>query len=111
MKILCLLTADVSIHAPRAGRDWDMIAYKVYGKVSIHAPRAGRDFLSIIITATLNRFNPRAPCGARRCYSPPCHSILRFNPRAPCGARQWYDIFRLCKTEVSIHAPRAGRDL
>ena len=36
------------------------------------------------------RFNPRAPCGAR----PGCQYVMRpyqghFNPRAPCGARRF----------------------
>ncbi len=34
--------------------------------VSIHAPRAGRDWRKSLIIFTFLRFNPRAPCGARR---------------------------------------------
>ena len=78
-------------------------------------------------------FNPRAPCGARRCACRPrwCSSQFQstrpvrgatghplgdggelqgFNPRAPCGARPCTNgTIRLC-IAVSIHAPRAGRD-
>ncbi len=57
------------------------------------------------------RFNPRAPCGARR--TPRATSLTRttnFNPRAPCGARPRarfpLSIFLL----ISTHAPLAGRD-
>ena len=34
-------------------------------EVSIHAPRAGRDYVSIAPSQKGCRFNPRAPCGAR----------------------------------------------
>ena len=34
-------------------------------KISIHAPRAGRDFSILILKAMSLNFNPRAPCGAR----------------------------------------------
>ena len=35
----------------------------------------------------------------------------RFNPRAPCGARRRLFVTALILVDVSIHAPRAGRDL
>ena len=56
--------------------------------ISIHAPRAGRDATSWLLTPGTRDFNPRAPCGARRCG-------LRIKPRGK---------------GISIHAPRAGRD-
>ena len=40
--------------------------YKQYELVSIHAPRAGRDRACLCSREDDNRFNPRAPCGARR---------------------------------------------
>ncbi len=55
--------------------------------ISIHAPRAGRDGLRPGGGPHRNDFNPRAPCGARQmkiCYPVP---FQNFNPRAPCGAR------------------------
>ena len=57
--------------------------------VSIHAPRVGRDFVVIVVRILTDiRFNPRAPCGARRrARLPPGSAIGCFNPRAPCGAR------------------------
>ena len=36
-------TLDVSIHAPRAGRDRSRLRPGLQMSVSIHAPRAGRD--------------------------------------------------------------------
>ena len=81
---------QISIHAPRAGRDADQLQ-KLQNKldISIHAPRAGRD----------------------RRSSRPRPSSLYFNPRAPCGARRGRraDAFRAL--HISIHAPRAGRDV
>ena len=39
-----------------------------YEDISIHAPRVGRDRESISRLETLSHFNPRAPCGARQKY-------------------------------------------
>ena len=79
----------ISIHAPRAGRDFDrpfdMLAVP---KISIHAPRAGRDGLDL----------------------PPWPTAPNFNPRAPCGARHFLISFQVSGMVISIHAPRAGRD-
>ena len=57
------------------------------------------------------RFNPRAPCGARRRWPrcPPCHT-RNFNPRAPCGARLNLNPKGGKPAEISTHAPLAGRD-
>ena len=57
------------------------------GDISIHAPRAGRDMRSAGLSSSSSYFNPRAPCGARQ--RPRCTSsnTRHFNPRAPCGAR------------------------
>ena len=61
-------------------------------------------------TSALRYFNPRAPCGARRspCSRASCTSD--FNPRAPCGARRSGTSTSWRSKEISIHAPRAGRD-
>ena len=56
-------------------------------------------------------FNPRAPCGARRCFHCPWFLVcLYFNPRAPCGARQAPCRWLPSAFRISIHAPLAGRD-
>ena len=36
-------------------------------EISIHAPRAGRDGVYELSSHLDTNFNPRAPCGARRC--------------------------------------------
>ena len=125
---------DISIHAPRAGRDfrsWShcwrwaifqstrpvrgatntLSARLVMSPISIHAPRAGRDEGQGRKQPALRHFNPRAPCGARPCPRPPAGCQNNFNPRAPCGARQAgrHRVFRFFR--ISIHAPRAGRDV
>ena len=78
---------SVSIHAPRAGRDAAPRRGVDRLGVSIHAPRAGRDPAQMCILRLVQRFNPRAPCGARRRSSRCPRFIICFNPRAPCGAR------------------------
>ena len=101
--------------------------------ISIHAPRAGRDTPMTWRSCSLGNFNPRAPCGARLGEGAILHGRRYFNPRAPCGARlgliRYGDskypfqstrpvrgatftgagVFTI--VEISIHAPRAGRDL
>ena len=57
---------SVSIHVPRAGRDRGVSSTVFDCKVSIHVPRAGRDGDLYPYKCRSNRFNPRAPCGARR---------------------------------------------
>ena len=78
-------------------------------------------------------FNPRAPCGARQGKGARKGTARGFNPRAPCGARHYKSpaeprgtTFQSTRpvwgativpveltgfTEVSIHAPRVGRDI
>ena len=80
--------ADISTHAPLAGRDASRPLQPMKrNSISTHAPLAGRDNTHIAIDKPLINFNPRAPCGARLSR---CRCGIRsknFNPRAPCGAR------------------------
>ena len=123
---------EVSIHAPRAGRDLIDHLARRRRSVSIHAPRAGRDSRHEDSPSPQRGFNPRAPCGARQRLKLIETLGQCFNPRAPCGARQVYThfhssfggfqstrpvrgatLFKPChhlRIRVSIHAPRAGRD-
>ena len=124
--------ADISIHAPRVGRDVQILgrvvelrAFQstrpVWGAtdikcarlmvlpISIHAPRVGRDHAAHIVCCFARHFNPRAPCGARPASCLPAAQCGDFNPRAPCGARlQGRKSALACA--ISIHAPRVGRD-
>ena len=115
----------ISIHAPRAGRDYG----KAYGAfyagrdtkmghtytpkqtISIHAPRAGRDHGKMPILMRYIDFNPRAPRGARpaqACRRGRASSISIHAPRA--GRDSCIDDLT-DYVVISIHAPRAGRDL
>ena len=101
--------------------------------ISIHPPRAGRDYRKCGNIDHLQDFNPPAPCGAGRGITPlPSINLVfqstrpvrggtakalnqpkvgNFNPPAPCGAGQPYRGNRLCRKHISIHPPRAGRDV
>ena len=57
-------------------------------EISIHAPRVGRDALQEGVLFFWRDFNPRAPCGARRRWRLRIKTFSHFNPRAPCGARR-----------------------
>jgi len=79
----------VSIHAPRVGRDTEFVGSYVTALVSIHAPRVGRDSSCPLNVQLRERFNSRAPRGARLVLHVPQGMIrVGFNSRAPRGARQ-----------------------
>ena len=125
----------ISIHAPRAGCDSrPALPGGVVRAISIHAPRAGRDRSSSPRRARRINFNPRAPCGAQHYYHTAIISDKQFqstrpvrgatwrwissrpttcyfNPRAPCGARPVHTYLAPYIPAISIHAPRAGRDI
>ena len=74
----------VSIHAPRAGRDSVVLpTVGVVGLVSIHAPRAGRDLRVAHLHERERGFNPRAPCGARPARPMPYFSHDSFQSTRP----------------------------
>jgi len=78
--------------------------------VSIHAPRAGRDAAAHIIRRICKSFNPRAPRGARPADPQLARSSDSFQSTRPArGATRFPTSLRLYPN-VSIHAPRAGRD-
>ena len=101
--------------------------------ISIHPPRAGRDFTRTKGSAPSMNFNPPAPCGAGPAQQKGPPGPHDFNPPAPCGAGLedgtipevsvvfqstrpvrggTYDNVRLpILMRISIHPPRAGRDL
>ena len=56
------------------------------------------------------RFNPRAPCGARPSPASSSAWWSYFNPRAPCGARLAAEEGDDHDDNISTHAPLAGRD-
>ena len=78
--------------------------------VSIHAPRAGRDFSDEVERWTMDCFNPRAPRGARPTPTDWVGGCMAFQSTRPArGATDAFAYFKYLEP-VSIHAPRAGRD-
>ena len=88
---------------------WFIIGFDT--DISIHAPRVGRDQHRSWCPRWPAYFNPRAPCGARRSCAHAAPSLRNFNPRAPCGARLFWLISSVFALMISIHAPRVGRDV
>ena len=80
------------------------------GGVSIHAPRAGRDFHLCDNTDFPISFNPRAPCGARHVGSSVGHQSFGFQSTRPVRGATTPGSIGAYSKAVSIHAPRAGRD-
>ena len=80
--------ADISIHAPRAGRDHKLTCPSNDKLISIHAPRAGRDFVSMIKIQLLMVFQSTRPVRGATTIIPNQSAFIH----------------------ISIHAPRAGRD-
>ena len=123
----------VSIHAPRAGRDLPVSPSTPNHLVSIHAPRAGRDVASVVDLLFQLCFNPRAPCGARLHRLTDDFTPSQFQSTRPVRGATLVSLARWIrivfqstrpvrgatahiltaenKPKVSIHAPRAGRDL
>ena len=81
------LPDNISIHAPRVGRD--VIAARIHdvGIISIHAPRVGRDKI--------------------RKQGFLAHNISIHAPRVGRDTPKKEEIY---VAEISIHAPRVGRD-
>ena len=101
---------QISIHAPRAGRDTKAAALWAGDIISIHAPRAGRDKSPTCRPSRTAYFNPRAPCGARLSETAVWDTELLFQSTRPVRGATTTDE-RVAKLEnISIHAPRAGRD-
>ena len=122
----------ISTHAPLAGRD-DTTgrAFTVRRYFNPRAPCGARQDRFLFVPVCSN-FNPRAPCGARPVWIRVEIAIHDFNPRAPCGARQIVIhsvvssfLFQPTRplrgathlplrlnaySNISTHAPLAGRD-
>ena len=101
---------DVSIHAPRAGRDAPRKRACPNRSVSIHAPRAGRDERPAGRQLYSNGFNPRAPRGARQGEPDGTCDGSLFQSTRPARGATTRRVHLFISCPVSIHAPRAGRD-
>ena len=124
----------ISIHPPRAGRDVCLTDTTTTHQISIHPPRAGRDRITRSKLPQARNFNPPAPCGAGPIKGiADFRIVINFNPPAPCGAGPFKALALLIfpsfqstrpvrggthtnsdirpSSIISIHPPRAGRDL
>ena len=79
--------------------------------VSIHAPRAGRDWNAPPLPLRVNGFNPRAPCGARPKNDTRNECNGMFQSTRPVRGATTEAPSEQPRRVVSIHAPRAGRDV
>ena len=101
----------ISIHAPRAGRDADAESTGDVQGISIHAPRAGRDSRRSDPSPCRWYFNPRAPCGARLHFDALLANVAKFQSTRPVRGATLTSKSGAGSTTISIHAPRAGRDV
>ena len=101
----------ISIHAPLAGRDKDGAQQQGRQDISIHAPLAGRDLCAMALRAGASYFNPRAPCGVRPRSVPSTAAGRHFQSTHPLRGATQTGRRIAGMTQISIHAPLAGRDL
>ena len=80
-------------------------------RISIHAPRAGRDRPSDWLPRRLHNFNPRAPCGARQAFLYNYERPTVFQSTRPVRGATLPILPLQDRVKISIHAPRAGRDI
>ena len=123
----------ISIHAPRAGRDFFFFTHFLFllafqstrpvrgatngdgkpnanGCISIHAPRAGRDAPVIMINVLDPTFQSTRPVrGATRQFSMSRQAFIFQSTRPVRGATRTFGVTSRLFS-ISIHAPRAGRD-
>ena len=122
----------ISTHAPLAGRNQQLTHPGNHLGISTHAPLAGRNVFRFQAIRQICYFNPRAPCGAQQTPIPVLQGCLYFNPRAPCGAQRikiyhqthlhYFNPRAPCgaqpnrvlkpsnSSNISTHAPLAGRN-
>ena len=102
-------TCKVSIHAPRVGRDEKVDGYGVRISVSIHAPRVGRDDQRRRSDLVRKFQSTRPVWGATFSFMNISRRSLFQSTRPVWGATHRPRSPSLA-SEVSIHAPRVGRD-
>jgi len=96
---------------PARGATYIRLQPEQGGGVSIHAPRAGRDHPPILPRGFLACFNPRAPRGARPSRTYSASAFVLFQSTRPARGATGAPRRAEFRRQVSIHAPRAGRDI
>ena len=102
----------ISIHAPRAGRDFIDNDFKEQNEdISIHAPRAGRDKRMYGWLWDAYIFQSTRPVRGATLFVDVFIAVFMISIHAPRAGRDDPDLSLSGTSEISIHAPRAGRDL
>ena len=78
--------------------------------ISIHAPRVGSDSFGRRRPFGSWDFNPRSPCGERRCQRRLASDCPRFQSTLPVWGATNLPCHALVASGISIHAPRVGSD-
>ena len=89
---------------------WDDIQYYTR-TISIHAPRVGSDLISGLPEGFNVYFNPRSPCGERRCATMEASATVIFQSTLPVWGATIGDTVLYATENISIHAPRVGSDI
>ena len=79
-------------------------------EISIHAPRVGRDLPARLRLTSRLYFNPRAPCGARLAAFLLFQMFHVFQSTRPVWGATFKEDKWAKNGIISIHAPRVGRD-
>ena len=104
-------SAGISIHAPLAGCDVRCVpAVKYCGRFQSTHPLRGATSVSGFSIAPLLDFNPRTPCGVRRCSLRKNRRSWQFQSTHPLRGATYIIICGSVPTRISIHAPLAGCD-
>ena len=105
-------SATISIHAPRVGRDFNLVqVLRFLCNFNPRAPCGARRYPSASVCPKTHNFNPRAPCGARRISRASSVLGVHFNPRAPCGARRLFSFHVWHTLYFNPRAPCGARRL
>ena len=102
---------DISIHAPRAGRDRESTLERFKQSISIHAPRAGRDRARSLIFPHLWKFQSTRPVRGATTRKDILRHEWEFQSTRPVRGATPAEVYCTFSYTISIHAPRAGRDI
>ena len=101
---------DISIHAPLAGCDACREVSLRRLRISIHAPLAGCDAPTFNLAFSGLNFNPRTPCGVRPRTNVPDVGRQPFQSTHPLRGATEAINYSAATGAISIHAPLAGCD-
>ena len=95
---------------PAWGATTEELSELIGSDVSIRAPRVGRDLMTLLTASRCWRFNPRAPRGARPLIGKIHQPGKTFQSARPAWGATLKGSWQGRSIKVSIRAPRVGRD-